>query len=160
MRRVRRSRPISSVPSQCAPFMEMKRSRRLVWAKPYGVIHSASTAAASMTMTMTLPIVPSGFRLSIWIQTSAHQGGVLSGRQVGSATAPPATRAPASAGSRLVADARVQERIREVDQEIQPDDHCGDDQVHRLDDGVVEPREGLEEEEPDPGQPEDRFDDH
>src|SRR3989337_857542 len=111
-----------------------------------------------MTTTMTLPIVPSGFRLSIWIQTSAHQGRVLSGRRAGRVTAPPATRAPASAGSRLVADARVQERIREVNQEIQPDDHRGDDQVDGLDDGVVEPAESLEEEEPDPGKTEDPFD--
>ena len=60
-----------------------------------------------MTTTMTLPIVPSGFRLNIWIHTSIHQGRVLSGRRAGSG----AMRAPASAGSRLVADARVEERI-------------------------------------------------
>src|SRR5258705_13910586 len=136
MRRGRRSRPISSVPSQWAPFMEMKRSRRLVWAKPYGVIQSASSAAASMTTTMTLPIVPSGFRLSIWTQTSIHHGRVACGRGPGSARVAPAAGAPASEGCRLVADARGQERIGEDDEEIQPHDHGGEDQAGRPDDRV------------------------
>ena len=62
MRRVRRSRPSWSVPTQCAALIEMNRSRRLVWEKPYGEIQSARTAAASMTSTIAPPIVPSGFR--------------------------------------------------------------------------------------------------
>ena len=52
----------------------MKRSRRLVCEKPYGVRTSAKTAASSIVSTMTAADVPRGFRRSIRIQTSVYQG--------------------------------------------------------------------------------------
>src|SRR5882762_7344143 len=126
---------------------------------------SASTAAASMTTTMTPPIVPRGFLRSIWIQTSTYQGRVRGRRSCagfdraidswGEASERGRSRPP-----RLVADARIQKRIREIDEEVEAHDHRRDDQVHRLDDRVVELVEGLEEKEPDTGQSEDRLDDH
>src|SRR5947209_5626492 len=120
---------------------------------------SASSAAASMTTTMTPPIVPSGFLRSIWIHTSAYHGRVR-GTATATATAAP-TDDVARTGRRLsIADARVQKRIRQIDEEVEAHDHRRDDEVHRLDDRVVELVEGLEEEEPDAGQPEDRLDDH
>src|SRR2546425_3683018 len=149
MRRVRRSRPSWSVPSQCAPFIAMNRSDRLVCANPYGATRSASTAAASMTTTMTPPIVPRGLRRSIWTQTSAYQGRVRGKRLAATATAAPTDDVGSAGSSLLVPDPRVQKRIGEVDEEVEADDHRRDDQVHRLDDRIVELGERLEEEEPD-----------
>src|SRR5437773_5397445 len=164
-RRVRRSRPSWSVPSQCAGLTAMNRSRRLVWENPYGVIQSARTAAASMTSTIAPPSVPSGFFRSSWTQTSTYHA-----RDVGRGSSAGFARAidswgEVSEGGRspppsLVADARIEIRIGEVDQEVEAHDHRRDDQVHRLDDRVIEPRERLKEEEADARQAEDRLDDH
>src|SRR6266403_1681978 len=113
-----------------------------------------------MTTTMTPPIVPSGFLRSIWIQTSAYQGRVRGGTATATATAAPTEDVGSTGRPLSVADTRVQKRIGEVDEEIEADDHRRDDQVHRLHDRVVELVEGLEEEEPHAGEPEDRLDDH
>src|SRR5262245_50137659 len=140
----------------------MKRSRRLVWANPYGVTASASTASASMTTTMTAPSVPSGFRRSIWSHTSTYQGRVR-----GNARRPIAVEPTSAAAAGLsepdalsVADARVQEGIREIDQQVQADHERRDDQVHGLHDGVIELGERLEEEQAHARQPENRLHDH
>ncbi len=76
------------MPSQCAPLIEMNRSRRLVCAYPYGAIQSASTAAASMTTTITAPIVPSGLPTSIRHHTSIHHGRDAGRRAAADAYAP------------------------------------------------------------------------
>src|SRR5882762_6943559 len=110
-----------------------------------------------MAMTMAPPIVPRGFLRSIWIHTSTYQARAAGGRATATATAAP-TDDVGSTGL-PVADARVQKRIGEIDQEIEGDDHRGDDQVHRLHDRVVELVQRLEEEEPHARQPEDRLDD-
>src|SRR2546429_4375816 len=164
-RRVRRSRPSWSVPSQCAGLTAMNRSRRLVWENRYGVIQPARAAAASMTSTIAPPSVPSGFFLSIWIHTSTYHALVVGrGSSAGFAGAIDSWGEVSEGGRSpppsLVSDARIEVRIGEVDQEIEPHDHRRDDQVHRLHDGVVELRERLEEEEPDAWQPEEPLDDH
>ena len=84
------------MPSQCDAFIGMKRSRRLVCAKPYGTIQSAKTAEASITNTMTPPMVPSGFRLTICTHTSTYHGHVR-----GMLRRATATPAPTAAGSGL-----------------------------------------------------------
>src|SRR5256886_2033368 len=151
-------------PSQGAGLPARNRSRRLVWGNPYGVIQSASAAAASMTSTIAPPSVPSGFFRSSWTQTSTYHA-----RDVGRDSSAGFARAidswgEVSEGGRspppsLVADERIEIRIGEVDQEVEAHDHPRDDQVHRLDDRVIEPRERLKEEEADARQPEDRLED-
>ena len=60
----------------------------------------------------------------------------------------------------LVPDPGVEECVGEIDEKVQGHHHRGDDQVHRLHHRIVQAGEGLEEEEPDAGQAEDRLDDH
>src|SRR5918996_4742599 len=156
--RVATSRPIWSVPSQWLPLMVTNRSRRFVSANPYGVSTSARTASSSMTMTMAAPIVPSGLRRTIVNQTSTYHGRVRAGRRTSRASVED------GAGARVaialaVPDPRVQERVGEVDGQVEADHHRRDDEVHRLHDRVVQARERLEEEETDAGQTEDRLDD-
>src|SRR5690349_13448300 len=103
---------------------------------------SASTAPASMTTTMTPPIVPSGLRRTICTHTSSHHGRVFGARRAGAS----------SAGVRSISNTGIEEGIREIDQEIQADHHRRDDEVHRLHDRVIELAEGLEEEESDAGE--------
>src|SRR5205823_13378333 len=78
-------------------------------------------------------------------------------------SAPPGARRPSEGGRSpppsLIANAGVQEGIREVDEEVQAHDHGRDDEVHRLHDGIVELAERLEEEQADAGQPKNCFDD-
>src|SRR5215510_12501129 len=140
--RVSRSRPSWSVPSQWAVLELISRSRRLVCAKPYGVTTSARTAPASITTTMTPPTVPSGFRRSIWTQTSRYHGRVRAGRPMGRAIATASPEPPETGGrGLLVPDPGVEEGIREVDGEVQADDERRDDEVHGLHDRIVEARE-------------------
>src|SRR5881409_2222672 len=120
---------------------------------------SASTAAPSMTTTITPPIVPRGLRRSIWIQTSAYHGRVRGGRGTATATAAPTEDVGRAARWLSISDARVQKRIREIDEEVEAHDHRRDDQVHRLDDRIVQLVERLEEEQADTRQSEDRLDD-
>src|SRR5260370_22374761 len=116
-------------------------------------------------------MVPSGFLRSIWIHTSAYHARVA-GRRSRALVRRSSSAGLAGAidswgevseGGRspppsLVANPRVQIRIREVDEEVQADDHRRDDQVHRLHHGIIDLSERLEEEEPDAGQAEDRLD--
>src|SRR5262245_1953829 len=134
----------------------MKRSRRLVWANPYGVIRSASTASPSIATTITAPSVPSGLRRSIPPQTSAYQGRVRGSapRLMAAEPTPTATAGASDPGPLSVPDPGVQEGIREIDHQVEADDQRGDDQVHGLHDRIVELGERLEEEQPDARQTE------
>src|SRR5438445_13644118 len=99
---------------------------------------SASTAAPSMTTTITPPIVPRGLRRSIWIETSAYHGLVRGGRGTATATAAPTEDVGRAARWLSISDARVEKRIREIEQRVGADDHCGEGHDQRLDDRLVQ----------------------
>src|SRR5262245_58927255 len=109
---------------------------------------SASTAPASISTTIAAPIVPSGLRRTICTHTSIHHGrDRLAAPSAGVAAA---MRSPAGAldgavraRSESVANSRVEEGIREVDQQIETNDHRRDDEIHRLHDRIVELAERL-----------------
>src|SRR5262245_65301979 len=109
---------------------------------------SASTAPASISTTITPPRVPSGFRRTICTHTSTYHGRVFGVRRAGAATA----------DARSISDTGIEEGIREVDQQIQADDHRRDDQIDGLHDRIVELAERFEEEQADTGEPEDGLD--
>src|SRR5262245_66167104 len=108
-----------------------------------------------MATTMAAPTVPSGLRRSIWIHTATYEGRVRGAAAAGAVHARAASGASArpERGRSAVADARVQIRIGQVDEEIEAHDHGRDDEVHGLHDRVVQARERFEEEEADAGQP-------
>src|ERR687891_1087346 len=138
--------------------METKRSRRFVSAKPYGLSTSAKTAPSSIVSTMTPPTVPSGLRRTIVTQTSTYHGNVRGSRRTSSAMVEAGTGLTVAIVS-PVPDPRVEERVGQVDGQVEADHHRRHDEVHRLHDRVVEPGERLEEEQADAGQAEDRLDD-
>src|SRR5882672_6201876 len=125
-----------------------------------------------MSSTITAPTVPSGLRRRICTHTSTYHardrcrgssGGfaaAIGSRGEAERSAPSGSEGGRSPPPRSIPDAGIEEGIGEVDEEVQADDHGRDDEVHGLHDGVVELAERLEEEEADPGQSENRFDDH
>src|SRR5215470_150117 len=125
---------------------------------------SANTAPASISTTIAPPTVPSGLRRTICTQTSRYHGRDRRCSSAGFAGAirvlGEASEGAVEAPSELVPDTRVEEGIREVDEEVQANDHRRDDQVHGLHDRIIELAERFEEEQPDAGQAEDRLDDH
>src|SRR5215831_16802438 len=136
---------------------------------------SANTAPASISTTIAPPTVPSGLRRTICTHTSKYHGrdlfaassggfaaaiGSLGEVSEGAIEAPSDEDEGRSPPPSLVPDTRVEEGIREVDEEVQANDHRRDDQVHGLHDRIVELAERLEEEQPDAGQAEDGLDDH
>src|SRR5262245_7302705 len=73
---------------------------------------------------------------------------------------PPGPRAAIDARAALsVPDARIEEAIDQIDSEIQHDDAGRQEQVDALDDGVIAPGDGVEQEPPHAGQDEDTFHD-
>src|SRR2546425_686935 len=155
--RVARSRPIWSVPSQWAALIETNRSRRFVSAKPYGVSTEARTAASSITRTRAPPMVPSGLRRSIVIQTSAYHGSDRGSRRTSTSIVGRGTGVTDMALP--VPDPRIEERVGQIDDQVEPDDHRRHDQVHRLHHRVVQTRQRFEEEQAHAGETKDRLDD-
>src|SRR5213594_1032710 len=73
--------------------------------------------------------------------------------------APSGLRRTARAIADLVANAGIDDGIERVHGQVDEDDGADHDEVDALDHGIVALGDGLEEEAPKPGQPEDRLDD-
>src|SRR5207249_10680610 len=118
MTRLRMSRPKSSVPSGWFRLGAFKRSLDFILMGSYGASAGARTAVATSTRMTSPPTAPSGLR-----RITCHT-------RMGLAEP----------------DARVEEGVDHVDHQVQHADARGEEQVDALDDGIVAPRDGIEQE--------------
>src|SRR3984893_2505144 len=120
MTRLRMSRPKSSVPSGWLRLGACRRSLDLTLMGSYGASTGARRAVATRPRMSRPPSAPSGL--------------------------PRMTRSRDMPGRLAEPDARVEEAVHHVDHQIQRDDAGGQEQVDALDDGVVPPGDGVEQE--------------
>src|SRR5690348_16426328 len=142
MTRASRSRPSASVPRRCAAEGGARRASRLIWAGSA----SGSSGAAIARPTTTA------------IHSNASQKTKPSRRPPRPMAAPVSTISVAS--SAAMADARIERGVEQVDEEIDDDEGDGDEQHAALQHDEVARVDALDQQAPDAGQREDRFDDH
>src|SRR6185503_4610436 len=142
MTRLRMSRPKSSVPSGWFRLGDCRRSVDFILMGSCGASSGARSAVATSTRMSRPPRTPSGL-LRITRNTRASEPVLNDMRK------------------RLAEpDPRVEEAVDHVDHQIQNDDARGQEQVDALDDRVVAPGDGVEQELADTGQDEDALHDH
>src|SRR4030095_6343538 len=141
MTRLRMSRPKSSVPSGWLRLGACRRSADFILTGSWGASTGASSAVATSTKISRAPRAPRG--LVRMTRTAL------------------ATNPARDDMVRLLSepDAWVEEAVDHVDHEVQHDDAGGQEQVDALDDRVVTPGDGVEQELPHAGQDEDALHD-
>src|SRR5207244_7385951 len=110
---------------------------------------SAKTAVSNITSISAPPAAPSGF-LRVKRATAA----------AAPTRAPPATGTVMALGLTAIADARVEDAVQHVDQQVGEDHHDGDEHHEVLHDRIVPPEDRLHQEPGDAGQVEDGLGDH
>src|SRR4030095_16585804 len=138
--RLNMSRPMKSAPSQYTPPGRASEALASVEVGSNGAMKLAKTAVITKGSTITAPIAPSGWRRAVKISWLRR----------------PVMLAPArwsSASWSMMAivlirvlDARVEDHVGHVDQEIDRDHHEGDQHHQVLHDRVVAPADRLDEE--------------
>ena len=143
------SRPSSSVPSRCFDDECASSALKSVAPAPYGASSGAKIAVSTKTRTMTRPATAIGRRRNRLRSSMRRRarGVHRSATRVDGAHA----RAPGDA------DPRIQQRVDDVDREI--DDHVAGrgDEHDALDQRVVALVDGLDRERAEAGDPEDRL---
>src|SRR5678815_3900949 len=137
MTRLRMSRPKSSVPSGWLRLGACRRSVDFILTGSWGASTGANSAVTTRTRMSRPPRAPSGL-LRMIRNTLATEPTVLVMLRFLSKP-----------------DAWIEEAVHHVDHEVQHDDAGGQEQVDALDDGVVTPGDGVEQEFPHAGEDED-----
>src|SRR3990170_505171 len=142
--RVNRSRPRTSVPSQWRRLGGWSPSPGFITSGSYGVSSGATTAASTSATRITPPTVAPRERRSL--RNTSRQG-------------ERAARPPTAGGS-LEADAGIEVRIREVNQQVDDDVDHGDEQHCTLHEREVLVRNRVDEQLADAGPREHRLGNH
>src|SRR6058998_1003480 len=130
MTRLRMSRPKSSVPSGWFRLGACRRSVDFILMGSWGASTGASRAVAMSTKMSRPPSAPSGLP-----RTTRK-------------TVPTALVLEDMLGRLSEPDPRIEEAVNDVDGQVQDDDARGQEQVDALDDRVVAPGDGIEQELP------------
>src|SRR5258705_11722660 len=112
---------------------------------------SAKSAVSRMITIRKPPIAPSGFLRQERPRTVHAPGRRRPTLTCGTST---------PSGLVAIADARVEEAVEHVDDQIRDDDHDGDEHDQVLDDRIVPPEDRLHQEAREPGQVEDGLGHH
>src|SRR5579859_6652842 len=163
MTRLSKSRPSSSVPSQNC---ELGPSSSLPWCwtiGSYGEINGAAIAARTSTPRISRPKKPSGLR-HVRSKAALSGCGECLSAAASATTARPATmpEADPTAIASGVSDpeARIDQRVSQVHQEVDDDEQQHQQQQTTLNDGVVPVGDAVEHQAPDARPGKDRLDDH
>src|SRR5262245_31912341 len=145
MVRLSTSRPRWSVPNTCAAPGGTSRWSKFAMSGAYGATAGAVTAVAVRRASASPPSRARRFRTNRWAMRRRRELSLVT-----------AIRTRAS----VVADARIEERVRDVGEQVAHDDQRRAEHGHRHHDGVVAAQRPLEGEPADAGNREDRLHDH
>src|SRR6266571_5846583 len=155
MMRLSTSRPMSSVPKGCARLGAERRISGWIPSGSYGARTGAKTAVSTITTSIAADAAPSGFRFSVSQRSRPRLMVVISGA---SNLVTRVTGTVAISRSR-VADARIQPRVCQIDDQVQRDERRGDQHDVGMHDRIVAIQDGLDGEQSHAGQREDRLHD-
>src|SRR5262245_34201425 len=146
------SRPRSSVPNGCAHVGALRICFQSPWIGSTVAIHGASTAITTNSSTVTAPAADTG---RLRVRRQARRNGPA-GRSADTLAGAAAVTGELGVTDRAPdADARVEQRVRYVHQQVDQHVGAGGDEHHALDQRVVAREDRLDDEPTEAGNDED-----